>query len=476
MADKAPKTDYQKRKERKALKEKTLTEQTELSDFNSLKERHSQAMETHGLISGYAYGKSPETVSMPSELSGTHLGEQFTTPRELPTGNEEAARVPLSELLAFKNEGVNTADPKAVVRRAWGSPPPVPSSAGGFMGHATANRVSPASDKALSKLAASRLNSLATEAPFEKFRQDTSITPASSAPEVMEGLVTTRKSKFSGNSVDWYEGERTGTTSDGFPKYRQGASPEMLGALATDRSISPTVLRRASAMVSPQAAWSKETPNGMTYPNAEAAAQGLSLGITTSRSPEDIGKEVGSNVGGGTLPTNIAKAVRQGRGELSPEWQPITPPPSNARGIATAKQSNFDLGLTNPYSNKYGYSPLVAHEKSKAYTSDTHDIGVAGVKTGVVPTIHPKTGKQIINPETGAGETSNPAERWLSSAGGQDMSIASAQIATADLFNEHYGFVKDIHGHEKAESWAEQNAHHYAPNNAQAAWWVGERD
>ena len=476
MAEKQPKTAYQKSKERKALKEKALTEETQLSDFSALKERHSQAMATHDKISGYAYGKTPETVEMPSEVRGTHLGGQFTTPRELPTGNEEASRVPLSELLSFKNEGVNTADPKDIVRRGWESPPPVPSSAGSFMGHAATNRVTPATDQKLAKLASSRLGELSGDTSFEKFRQNSNVTPKSSIPEVMEGLVSTRTSKFSGNPVDWYEGERTGTTSEGFPKYRQGASPAMMGTLAANRNLSPSAVRRASAMVSPQAAWSVETPSGMEYPNAEAAAQGLSLGKTTSRSPEDIGTEVASNVGHGTLPANIAKAVKQGRGELSNEWEPIRPPRSNEKGIATAKQTNFDLGLTNPYSDKYGYSPLIAHEKSKAYTSDTHDIGVAGVKTGVIPTLNPKTGKQLIDPSTGKGKTSNPAEKWLSSAGGQDMSIASAQIATADLFNEHYGFVKDIHGHEKAESWAEQNAHHYAPNNAQAAWWVGERD
>lgn len=452
MADKKSiKTEYQKRKERKEAKNKAEAKERTMSDFEALSQRHSEAMDTHKRIAEYAYGKRPETLSMPDELSGTPLGGQFTTPRSLPTGDDEP--IPsLATMLRYKNEGVETNDPKAMIRRSYNAPPPVPSSSGEFMGHARTDRKTPATDESIAQIVSNRARTLAVDPDFKEFANKNQLTAESSATDVVGAMVSERKSRFSeGNSVDWYEGPKTGITETGYPQYAEGSSPALVKRYAAGAGVDPSDLRRATAMVSPKAKWEEKGE----YPNVEAAMMGMHAAQNTSMDEYTAGRRVARTVGGGPLPENIRKAYRQAKGLLSPAFEVIRP--SKSTTIATAKQSNFDKALSSPYNEEGVYSPLIAYEKSQAYTSDTHDIGVAGIKTG-------KIGKR------------NPAESWLTNTGGQDLSIASAQIASADLFNEHYNKIKNTHGHETAEKWAEENAKHYSPANFQATLWEGERE
>jgi hypothetical protein len=451
MAAKKPKTDYQKRK---AAKTKAETETRQLSEFESLSDRHASAMDTHSRIAAYAHGKRPELLSMPEELSGTPLGGQFMTPRSLPDPADEP--IPsLATMIQYDREGVDIGSPMAMLRRTYGAPPPVPSSSGGFMGHTRVDRKRPANDLALASALDKRTRELATNSAFAKFQTENNLTTDSTSSDVINAMVDTRKAKFEeGNAVNWYEGDRIGTTDAGHPQYAEGDSPALIKRYARGAGLDPSDLRRSVAMTSPKATWVTEDNE---YPNLEAAMMGMHAGATTGMDEFTVGRRVARATGGGALPENIRKAWKQSKGWLPRGWEAIKAAQSSAGGVATPKQSNFDKGLSSPYGPDGSYSPSIAAEKSQAYTSDTHDLGVAGIKTGKVG------GK-------------NAAEEWLGSVGGQDITIASAQIATAELFNDHYNRVKNSRGHDAAEAWAEAHAHHYTPNKAQSTWWVGERD
>jgi hypothetical protein len=444
--------------------------------FTSISNRVNEAEKVHSDIRRFAYGKEvdtrmPEGVSLPSGGSEREIVHADAA--------DDAARVMgvdgLSGLLKMKDEGVNTADPESVVRNAWQMAPNHPSAQGGYMGYQKAVQ-SPNAKKSVGEFHDDRLRELTTSEDFRPFRSSNGLTVRSRPDKVFNALTVNRSGHFSGQLAPWYEGHQTGeTTPEGAPIYAEGESVKVVKEIAARAGVDPAVARRATAMGSMKSVWSKtDRDTGITtYPNAEGATEQARRAIASPhKSIQEVTKpDEGGDVVRAVLGPRRELIAEMARGEHSAPTEMIKPAKSDP--VPTAKQSNFDVGLTSPHSERYGYSSWVAAERSKAFTSDTHDLKAAGVKTPSKPVYHddgtPKLDKD------GNPVKSNAGEKWVGKPSGYDISRGSAVTMLADQFSERMAAERESGGEEAATNWARRNAHIYTPNNAQADMWVNVR-
>lgn len=445
--------------------------------YGAIEKRVNNANRTHSFINALAYGKEPETVNMPEELSGTFLGGSFKTPLTAPDAADDAARVPLARMLGFRQEGINTAnDLESVVLRAWETPPQTPSARGTFMERYRSGRKTEPTPQENVDTASTRLRQLATDPDFKENKSALGLTASSSPETIFNSMVDSRKSHFSGQLADWYEGPRVGLNTQGYPQYEEGASVGAIRERASKAGISEPELRRGTAIGSPKTAWQIQSGH---MPNLEGSARTMEIAlqepgldpkaVTARMKAEFAAKKTDKS----TILASMAPRVAQSaRGELSAPYEATTPAKSEI--IGTEKVANFDLGLTNPYHPEYGYSSFVASHRGQAHTSDTHDFGAAGTKTPNVPVLDAEGNPKFKKTKSGAllPETTNAGETWASSPGGQDLLGASARVASAESFQSQYDFVGDMFGPERQYQWARENAHKFVPNNAQAEQWV----
>jgi hypothetical protein len=446
--------------------------------YGAIEDRVNRANRTHTFINALAYGKEPETVNMPEELSGTFLGGSFKTPLTAPDASDDAARVPLTRMLGLRQEGINTAnDLESVVLRAWEAPPQTPSARGTFMERYRSGRKTEPTPQANVKTASTRLRQLTTDPKFKENKDALGLTASSSPETIFNSMVDSRKSHFSGQLADWYEGPRVGINTQGYPQYEEGASVGAIRERASQAGISESELRRGTAIGSPKTAWQLQSGH---MPNLEGSARTMEIalqepGLDPKKVTSKMKKEFASRKEGfkSTILGSMAPRVAQSaRGELSAPYEATTPSKSDI--IGTEKVSNFDLGLTNPYHPEYGYSSFVASHRGQAHTSDTHDFGAAGTKTPSIPKLDKEGNPKFKKTKDGKllGETTNAGETWASSPGGQDLLGASSRVASAESFQSQYDFVGETFGPERQAQWARENAHKFVPNNAQAEQWV----
>lgn len=444
--------------------------------FIDIRDRVNRAEEVHSDIRRLAYGKEvdtrmPEGVSLRSGGSANEIVHADAA--------DDAARVlevdGLAGLLSMKNSGVNTADPEAIVRTAWNLPPNHPSSQGGHMGYQRAVQ-SPNARKSVGEFHDDRINELKTGEDFKSFRKNNSLTVRSRSENVFDALVTNRKHHFSGQLAPWYEGNQTGeTTPEGAPIYDDGESVKVVHDIANRYRVDPAVARRATAMGSMKSVWSQTDKNTgvTTYPNAEGATAQVRRAM--DRTDLSISEVTRADEGGDVISSVLGPRreliAEMARGEHSAPTELIKP--AKGQTVPTAKQSNFDVGLTSPHSSRYGYSSWVAAERSKAFTSDTHDLKAAGVKTPAKP-VYNEDGTPRVN-TAGDPVTRNAGETWIGKPSGYDISRASAIVMLADQFSDRIASERASGGEEAATAWARRNAHVYTPNNAQADMWVNVR-
>jgi hypothetical protein len=444
--------------------------------YGAIEDRVNRANRTHSFINALAYGKEPETMSMPEELSGTFLGGSFKTPLTAPDASDDAARVPLTRMLGFRQEGVNTADPQQTVLRAWDTPPQTPTARGTFMERYRSGRKTEPTPQENVDTASTRLRQLATDPAFKENKSALGLTASSSPETIFNSMVDSRKSHFSGQLADWYEGPKVGINTQGYPQYEEGASVGAIRERASQAGISQGELRRGTAIGSPKTAWQLQSGH---MPNLEGSARTMEIALQEPElSPKEVsatmkkefaGKKVDKSTILGSMAPRVAMSAR---GELSAPYEATTP--AKSERIGSEKVANFDLGLTNPYHPDYGYSSFVASHRGQAHTSDTHDFGAAGTKTPSVPALDEAGNPKFKTTKGGAllPETTNAGETWASSPGGQDLLGASARVASAESFQSQYDFVGETFGPERQSQWARENAHKFVPNNAQAEQWV----
>jgi hypothetical protein len=452
--------------------------------YTNIADRVEAAENVQSNIRRYAHGKvvdtrAPEGVTLPKKGSANEIVHADAA--------DDASRVMgvdgLAGLMSMKNAGVNTADPESMVRNAWAVPDVTPPSAvPGFLTHAAADRKTAATEEGLSTLANSRLEELRVGSDFAPFRKKGNLRTNSRNDKVFESMVSERTSKFSPQLAPWYEGRMTGqTTPEGAPIYEEGNSRMIINQVAAEKGLDPDVVRRGTAMGSPKSVWS--TKDGR-YPNVTGAATVIERSLANpAKSHAQVSKSTGEGdpISGVFLGDRREAVSEMARGEHSDPRRQINP--GSGRQVPTAKQSNFDFGLVSPHSERYGYSAWVASEKSKAYTSDTHDLGVAGVKTpskvltdeeGNIRYKVDKSGnKKLDSDGKPIAMRENAGEKWLAKPGSYDISRASALVSLADQFSDHFEVARSRG--DDPEKWARENAHKYTLNNAQASWWGGER-
>lgn len=438
------------------------------SSLTNIDERMQRANSTHDFIARLAYGKEPETVQMPEELAGTPFGGSFTTPLSLPDPNDDAAKVSLANILQYKNDGVNTADTADIVRREWQTPPMTASARGGFMELYSSGRATTPTVKDVDKTLRARTSEIATKPEYASFRKSSGLSVRSTPESVISAMVSSRKNHFSAQLTPWYEGERQGLDTAGYPVYAPGESITAISRRAAQAGFSEADVRRDVAISSPKARWSQKSG---AMPNIEGAI--LARQISTEN-PELSHEEVGyrhkkESKGKTTILRKRAEEVsKSARGELS---QPHEPIPTSGEKIA-----NFDLGLVNPHHPQHGHSAYIAYLKSQGHTGDTWDTKAAGIKTPARPVLD-SSGNPVMTEKFGemVPKTITESEQWLGRAGGMDILTATSRMATAERFEEDYNSILNTHGPDAAYSWGRKYANRYTPNNAQAEQWVSAR-
>jgi hypothetical protein len=464
--DKQRKAQAKAKQEQRAALAKEKANSKVSDAFSNVRDRMFEGERMQGTIRRYAYGKEVDTA-LPEEVSLPRSGPD----RRLVDADvvDDAARVldvdRLAGILDMKQAGVNTADPEAIVRHAYGMPSTSPPSSRGPMGNYLANRETDATLRNVGNVVDDSLRTLATGSDFESFRRNTGLRTTSRPDRVYEAMVSERSRKLSDELSPWYEGTATGaTTPEGAPVYEEGEARKVINRVASSLDLHPDELRRATAVGSPKSTWS--TRSGK-YPNIEGAAEILVRSRAHPGLPvEQIAKRTreGDPISGVGLPERRERIAEIARGEHSNFREPITPSQSSL--VATGKISNFDMGLISPHSSKYVYSSWVAAERAKSFTSDTHDLGVAGIKT---------RGRTRINKEGVEKPHKSAGEEWIEKPQNYDISRATAATSLGDRFSDQFRSVKETGGDQAAEDWARANAHKFTLNNAQAAWWVGER-
>jgi hypothetical protein len=465
VATRKAKSDAQKKRE-SAAKAKEKAKDSVSPSFGNVRDRMFDGERMQGVIRRYAYGKEvdrslPEGVSMPSSPD-TIMADADAA--------DDAARVldvdRLAGILKMKQEGVNTADPEGIVRRAYNFPDVSPSTSKGPLGHYVGDRKTTPTLSQASNVVDSRLAELTRVKDFESFRQQAGLRSNSRPDRVFEAMVAQRSRKFNTELAPWYEGAPTGeTTPEGSPIYAEGESRKVINRIAAQNDLDADEVRRGTAMGSPKSQWSTRAGG---YPNVEGAA---AVQARAKQEPDLSSDEIAVPRGEGDPISGIGLTARRkavaemARGEHSLPTQQIKPAQGSA--IPSPKQSNFDVGLTSPHSDRYGYSSWIAAERSKAFTSDTHDLGVAGIKT---------PGRVKVDPVSGEEKRiKSAAEEWLEKPGSYDLSRASATASLGDRFSEQFRDVQSQRGLSGAQDWARKNAHAFTANNAQAAWWVTQR-
>jgi hypothetical protein len=434
------------KKKAKPTRSQVIKQNKENKEFDIVSNRITGAQKQHSEIRAYAFGKDRETMDMPVDM-GTR-SKTFTTDYSEPDAADDAARVPLSQILKQKQTGTDTSAPEAIVSQAWGVPPVPESTREGVLNTYQTSRKKPASKPEVATTVGKRLEEV-RQAPGLDF------SPKGTTSTTFDEMVQHRTKHFEAGSEGstWYLGERTGVV-DGVPQYSEGNSPRVIRETAEKYGLDVPMLRRGTALVSPRSKWN-ETKGGETrYPNVEVAAKAMSQARDTNTPSQAIAHSVamaGSQWAGSALPENLMKAVQTQRGVASPPTGRIAPPKNEL--VPSQKVPNFDLGLTSAHHPEHGYSPWVAGQQSKAWTSDTHDASVAGIKQG---------GKKF-------------ADTFLGNPGGYDLSVHSAQVATAEAFQRDASRVHQIHGPDVAEKWKRENAHKYTPNVGQSTTWQTAR-
>lgn len=434
------------KKKAKPTRSQVIKQNKENKEFDIVSKRITDAQKQHSEIRAYAFGKDRETMDMPVDMG---VGSRsFTTSYTEPDAAEDAARVPLSHILKQKQAGTDTSAPESIVSQAWGVPPVPESTREGVLNTYQASRKKTASKPEIVTTVGKRMEEV-RQAPGLEF------SPKGTTSTTFDEMVQHRGKHFVAGSEgsNWYIGERSGVVG-GIPQYKEGNSPKVIRETAEKYGLDVPMLRRGTALVSPRSKWN-ETKGGETrYPNVEVAAKAMSQARDTASPSQAIAHSVamaGSQWAGSALPENLMKAVQTQRGVASPPTGRITPPKNEL--VPSQKVPNFDLGLTSAHHSEYGYSPWVAGQQSKAWTSDTHDASVAGIKQG---------GKKF-------------ADTFLSNPGGYDLSVHSAQVATAEAFQRDASRVHQIHGPDVAEKWKRENAYKYTPNVGQSTTWQTAR-
>jgi hypothetical protein len=438
--------------------------------YQHISGRAQDAEDKQRVVRRYAYGTEVDT-SFPDEVTLPHSGSRSRIIDA--DAADTAANVlevdRLAGLLSMKQDGVNTADPEAIVRYAYNMPDVSPPSTSGFLGHYRASRKTEPSVNEQDNIVRSRMAELATNKEFASFRRDTGLRTNSRPERVFEAMVSTRSGKLSDSLSPWYEGAQSGVTAQGVPIYEEGESRKVINRVAAAAGQHPDALRRGTAIGSPKSYWS--TKSGK-FPNVEGASEVMTRSVANpGMSVKSVSKALMPKdpITGVGLPDRREAIAEMARGEHSHYRSQIQPPPSAL--IPSAKQSNFDLALVSPHHESYGYSPWVASERSKAFTSDTHDLAVAGIKSPAPYKLDPVTGEELKD----QSKDKSGAEKWLGRGASYDLSRASAVVSLGDKFSEQFSNIRDTAGMDVAQDWARTNAQKYTPNNAQASWWVGER-
>lgn len=434
------------KKKDKPTRSQVIKQNKENKEFDVVSNRITDAQKQHSGIRAYAFGKDRETMDMPVDM-GTG-SKTFTTNYSEPDAADDAARVPLTQILKQKQAGTNTSAPEAIVSQAWGVPPVPESTQEGVLNTYKKGRQKPATKTEVVNTVAKRMQEV-REAPGLPF------SPKGTTSSTFDEMVQHRNSHFQAGSEGstWYLGERTGV-HNGAPQYSEGNSPKVIRETAQVTGLEIPMLRRGTALISPRSKWNKVNAGETTYPNVGLAAKAMTKARDTQSSSKVIAHTSamkGTQFAGAGLPENILKAVDTQRGQASPPTGRIAPPKDEL--VPSQKVPNFDLGLTAPHHPEHGFSPWVAGQQSKAWTSDTHDASVAGIKQG---------GKKF-------------ADTFLGNPGGYDLSVHSAQVATAEAFQRDAAKMHASHGPEFAEKWKRENAHKYTPNVGQSTTWQTAR-
>lgn len=433
---------------------KMVEDTAKITELGKVTERFEGAEKTHSDIRKFAFGEAPKDMELPVAI-GEGRSRSFRTDWSEPDANNDAARVPLSDILAMKKSGVETGDPEAIVRKAWNVPPRPASASGELLGEYQTNRETAVTPK-------DRANVVESSMSLVKSHKNMPVDTSTS--EVFESIIKERKSHFVAGSAgsDWYLGEKSGETG-GIPQFSEGSSPQKIRTSANRFGLDEPSLRRSVALSSPRSTWSEEKKGETKYPNLEVATTAMVLGKTTDKSPMSIAESLvkgGTTYGGKALPNRVALTVQQQRGELSSPTERTAA--AEGKTAPSQKVANFDLNLVNATSPKYGFSPWVAGEQSRGFTTDTHDLKVAGLKGP-------------MSQKTASGKVKKFGDTFLSSAGGYDIAAATARVASADSFSEQFNKVKSSGGQGAAEEWARSNAHTYTPSAFQSTTWTTVR-
>jgi len=278
--------------------------------------------------------------------------------------------------------------------------------------------------------------------------------------DVMSWSINNRKKNFNTESRPWYG--------------RGGHSLDLIQSAANRVGLPFSRMRRIVALNSPNHAWDEFPKSGpragqMVYPNIETA-EGVVHAVQGSLAdkPEDYERAMhaaetapashgGSSTGRAANKRKSAPTV-WGEGDMS-----------DTIVSDLHKVPSFDVALANPTSSVYGYSPHVERHILQSHVADTWDAAAMGIKEKMRKAPTPEKPLRTVGAISGVEKGFHA--KFLEKPSGYDLATATAKIAAAELFNDHYKAQLQVGGRAHAESWAQANSWRYEPAHFQSNLW-----
>lgn len=413
--------------------------------FSQFKKRYAKAEATLERVQDFSHGVGSRGTALESNIINTvdirnQLADSGYSEDEI--ANATAMPPSLWGQQAYGGGVV----PHSEVLRRWETPEHAPPNTG-FMGATKASK---------ERMFNARMGEI------ESFHSLAGIKLGRSNP--INWMVNRRKKLFNPNARAWYG--------------RGGHSLELIQEASDQTSLPYSRMRRVVSINSPRHLWDALPKTGpragtLTYPNVETAV-GVTQAVQRSLQefPDDYDRALnaaehartpfGAKSGGYPSRRRASAPVVWGAGHMS---DPIV--------SELHKVPSFDVALSNPTSDTYGFSPHVARHLARSHVADTWDASGMGINEKMVS--RKVNGK---NKKYGAisGVEDGFAATFLEKPSGYDVATATAKIAAAELFNDHYKQQHQIGGKAHADLWAQANAWRYEPVHFQSGIWDQARE
>lgn len=411
------------------------------SPFDKFKKRYDKAAKTLETIQDFSHGIGSRTTALESNIINT-VDTRNQLANDGYTEDEIAAATAMPPSLMGQQVYGGGVVSHAEVLKRWETPEHDPANAG-FMGATKTDK---------ERMFNTRVGEI------EQFHEMAGIKRGRS--DAMSWSINRRKKHFNPESRPWYG--------------RGGHSLDLIQTAADKVRMPFSRMRRVVAINSPNHAWDQFPVSGpragqIVYPNIETA-EGVVHAVQGS---------LADNPGDYERALNAAEKAPASHGGASTGY------PANRRKSAPTvwgegdmsetivsdlhKVPSFDVALSNPTSSVYGYSPHVERHILQSHTADTWDAGAMAIKEKMRKAPTPDQPNRTVGAISGMDKPFHA--KFLEKPSGYDIATATAKIAAAELFNDHYKEQMKVGGRAHADSWAQANAWRYEPAHFQSNLW-----